>query len=100
MAASDCYHLTGLISNFVRAFLKFSRCFSHFDVFIANKKEGVPLLALRILAKKKIDPSQNQVCTIMLRLYYSAFLMSSYVLKMFLLTIFEKIIVLLLETSL
>ena len=96
----DRYQLTGLISSFFRSLVKISRPLSHFGIFI---------LFLRILPKKKIWAITCQMCsqssdvlakgTVMICLYYYVFLMSSYILIMFLLTMFGKLIIVLLESS-
>ena len=100
----DCYQLTGLISSFFRSLVKTSRPLSHFGIFIANKEEGISQIFLRILPKKKNwSIKRSDVLpqdAVMLCLYYYVFLMSSYILKMFLLAMFGKLIIVLLESSL
>ena len=100
----DCYQLTGLISSFFRSLVKTSRPLSDFGILIANKEEGVSQIFLRILPKKKNWAIKRSDVlaqgTVILCLYYYVFLMSSYILKMFLLAMFGKLIIVLLESSL
>ena len=99
----DCYQLTGLISSFSRSLVKIIRSLSYFGIFIENKEEGVSKLFLRILPNKKTwaikRPNVLAQGTVMLCLYYYVFLMSSYILKMFLLAMFGKLIIVLLKSS-
>ena len=84
--------------------MKISRPLSHFGIFTANKEEGISQLSLRIIPKKKNwatkPPDVHAQAIIMLCLYYYVFLMSSYILKKFLLVMFEKLTIVLLESSL
>ena len=57
----DCYHLEGLICSFFRSLLKIRWSLSHVGIFIANKKEGISQLSLRILPKKKVEQSNTQM---------------------------------------
>ena len=100
----DCYQLASLISSFFRSLVKIRRSFSHFGIFIAKKDEEVSQLSLRIIPKKKnwiIKHLDGHVqSTIMLCLYYDVSLMSFYIFKIFLLTMFGKLTIVLPELSL
>ena len=98
----DCYQLTGLISNFFRNFIKISQFLSHFGVFITNKEEGVPHCSQNLTKEKKLPiklPDVHTQGTIMLCLYYYAFVMPYYIFKMHLLAIFGKLTIAFLESS-
>ena len=99
-----CYQLAGLISSFFRSLVKITWSLSHFVIFIANKKEGASQLFIRILPKKKKwtikHPDVQVRSTIMLCLYYYVFLISSYIFKIFLLAMFGKLTIVLLDSSL
>ena len=96
--------LIGIISIFFRSLVKISWPLSYFGIFMAIKEEGVSQLFLRIFPKKKNwaikRPDMLVQGTFMLCLYYYFFLMSSYILKMFLLAMFGKLTIVLLESSL
>ena len=49
--------------SFYKMALGISQSISHFGIFITNNKKGIFQCALRILPKKKIEQSNNQVCT-------------------------------------
>ena len=90
----DCYQLTGLISSFFISLVKIGWTLSHFGIFIANKEEGLSQLSLGILPKKENwtikCPDVHAQDSVMLFLHYYVFLMSSYILKMFLVVMFGK----------
>ena len=80
--------------------MKISQALSHFVIFMATKEE----VALRILPKKKNwqikRPGVHARGTIMLCLYYYLLLISSYILKTFLVVMFGKLKIAVLESSL
>ena len=62
--ALELLPVTGLISNLFRSFMKISLSLTQFGIFIANKGEGIPQLALRILPKKKLtNQTSRQAAT-------------------------------------
>ena len=69
-----CYQLIGIISVFFRSLVKISWSLSYFEIFMANKEEGVSQLFLRIFPNKKnwaIErPDVLVQGTVMLCLYY------------------------------
>ena len=98
----DCYQLTGLISNFFRNFIKISQFLSHFGVFITNKEEGVLHCSQNVTKEKNLPikpPHVHAEGTIVLCIYYYVFVISYYILKMFLLAMFGKLAIVFLESS-
>ena len=96
----DCYQLTGLISNFFRNFIEISQFLSDYGVFITNKEEDVPHCSQNLTKEKNLPikaPDMHTQDTIMLCLYYYVFVMSYYILKIFLLVMFGKLPILFLE---
>ena len=93
----DCYQLTGLFSSFFKSLVKISQPLSHFGIFIANKKEGISHQRIKFQQSKDLMCSHKAHA---MPLYYYVFLMFSYSLKMFLLAMFGKLIIVLLESSL
>ena len=98
-----CYQLTGLISCFFRSLVRIIRSLSYFWIFNANKK-ATPNFFIEYYQRKIIDQSKGEMCSYKELLCYAYtimfFLWLLYILKMFLLFMFGKLIIVLLESSL
>ena len=98
-----CYQLTGLISCFFRSLVKIIRSLTYFWIFNANKK-ATPNFFIEYYQRKIIDQSKGEMCSYKELLCYAYtimfFLWLLYILKMFLLFMFGKLIIVLLESSL
>ena len=97
-----CYQLAGLLSSFFRRLAKISRPPSHFGIFIANKEEGVSQLSLRIKEKKLSNQMPRCAST---RHYYAMPILLCFSdaflhFMMFILAMFQKLTIVLLESSL
>ena len=94
----DCYQLTGLFSSFFKSLMKISRPLNHFVIFITNKEEGISHQRKKFQQSKGLMCLDKALCYAMPILScFSVFLQSH---KMFLLAMFGKLIIVLLESSL
>ena len=98
-----CHQLTGLISCFFRSLVKIIRSLTYFWIFNANKK-ATPNFFIEYYQRKIIEQSKGEMCSYKELLCYAytimSFLWLLYILKMFLLFVFGKLIIVLLESSL